>query len=150
MAESERARESDCQLPQVELLCRVRVFGLIENVLCVSKDAARILISPNNATRTEGQNVTFECNLEGRPLSTVTWWKDSTQINTSGSKYQVSQAPSSVVNSTATLTIIKATSSDEGFYQCRAENQLGSESSKAAYLTVHCKLTSWFAKIVRW
>lgn len=128
----------------------MRVFGLIENVLCVSKDAAKILISPNNATRTEGRNVTFECNLDGRPLSTVTWWKDSTEISTSASKYQVSQAPSSVVNGTATLTIINVTRSDEGLYQCRAENQFGRESSKAAYLTVNCKLISWFAKIVRW
>ena len=130
----------------------MRVFGLIENVLCVSKDAAKILIPPNNATRTEGQNVTFECNLEGRPLSKVTWWKDSTQINTSDSRYQVSQAPSSVVNSTATLTIIDVIRSDESFYQCRAENQLDSESSSAAYLMVNCKLSlnSWFAKIVRW
>lgn len=111
-------------------------------MFCVSKVAAKILISPNNATTTEGQNVTFECNLEGQPLSTVTWLKaGSTQIDTYGSsRYQVSAPPSSVVNSRATLTIINVTRSDEGFYQCRAENQLGRELSNAAYLTVNCKL----------
>lgn len=100
-----------------------------------------ILISPNNATRIEGQNVTFECNLEGQPLSIVTWWKGSTQIVTSDSRFHVSgAAPRSVDNSTVTLTITNVTRNDEGFYQCRAENQLGSHSSKGAYLIVDCKL----------
>ena len=108
-------------------------------MFCVSTDAAKILISPKNATNIEGHNVTFECNLEGQPLSTVTWWKGSTQIDTTGSRYQVSSPPS-VVNSTATLTIMSVARSDEGFYRCQAQNQLGSESSNAAYLTVDCKL----------
>ena len=109
-------------------------------MFCVSKVAANILISPNNATRNEGQNVTFECDLEGQPLSTVTWFKGSTQIDTSDNRYQDSAPSSSVVNSTATLTIINVTRSDEGFYQCRAENLLGNSLSNAAYLTVNCKL----------
>lgn len=110
------------------------------NVICVSQDAAKILIAPKNVTSIEGKSVTFECNLEGQPLSKVTWWKDSAQIDPSGSRYQLSSSPSSVVDSKVNLTITNVTRSDEGFYQCKAQNQLGSESSNPAYLTVDCKL----------
>lgn len=127
---------------KVGALCggRVHFCGLMAIVFSVSQDAAKILISPKNATSTEGQNVSLECNLEGRPLSTVTWWKGSTQIATNGGRYQVSSPPSSFVNSKVTLTIMNVARSDEGFYQCKAQNQLGSELSEAAYLTVNCKL----------
>ena len=111
----------------------------MEIVFCIYKVAAKILISPKNATRTEGQNVTFECNFEGQPLSTVTWWKGSKQIDTSSSRYHASEPPSSVINSRVELTVIGVTRSDEGFYQCRATNLLGSELSNSAYLTVNCK-----------
>lgn len=108
-------------------------------VICVSQDAAKILIDPKNVTSTEGQSAAFECNLEGQPLSKVTWWKGSTQVNTSDSRYQLS-SPSSVADSKVTLTITKVIRSDEGFYQCEAQNQLGRELSNSAYLNVNCKL----------
>lgn len=105
----------------------------------MSKDPSKILISPNNATKTEGENVTFACNFEGKPLSTVTWWNGAVQINTSSSRYHTSESPSSVVNSTSSLSIIGLTRSDEGFYRCKVDNDIGSEQSNAAYLTVNCK-----------
>ncbi|KAK3749889.1 hypothetical protein QZH41_008268, partial [Actinostola sp. cb2023] len=97
---------------------------------------AKIFISPQNDTKVEGQNVTFECSLEGKPLSVVTWWHGNTKIDTSVSRYSVS-GPPLVGNSKASLTITNVVRDDEGFYYCKANNDLGTVESDSAYLTVN-------------
>ena len=81
--------------------------------------------------------MTFECSLEGKPLSVVTWWHGNTKIE-SVSRYSVS-GPPLVSNSKASLTITNVVRDDEGFYYCKANNDLGTVESDSAYLTVNCK-----------
>ena len=99
----------------------------------------RIVISPNSVTKIERQNITFECNVEKIAQSTVTWWNGSTQIDTSGNRYKVTQ--SSAIGITVTLTIINVIRSDEGVYRCKAQNDV----SNPSFLTVNCKFVfCWF------
>ena len=101
--------------------------------------APSIKVSPQNATRNETQSVTFQCILDGKPLSSVTWFHTNGIIDTSNSaKYSVT-GPSSVNSGVASLTINNLVRGDEGFYRCEANNILGSAQSTYGYLTVNCK-----------
>jgi len=85
--------------------------------------------------------------LEGKPLSEVTWWHGNTQIDTSVSRYSVS-GPPLVSNSKASLTITKVVRGDEGFYYCKAKNELKTDVSNAAYFTVQCELIPHYCSFV--
>jgi hypothetical protein len=106
--------------------------------ILVLPDPSRIFISPQNATKNESQRVVFECNLEGKPLSSVTWWHGQIQVNTSESRYVVNN-PNELGRRTARLTIMNLLRGDEGFYRCKVDNNLHTEFSVPAYLTVQCK-----------
>lgn len=101
-------------------------------------DPSRIFVSPQNVTENENMSVVFECHLEGKPFSKVTWWYGQKQINTSHTRF-VAIAPTVFTRSLARLTIMNLTRSDEGFYRCKVENELHTEYSMSAYLTVQSK-----------
>ena len=96
-------------------------------------------------TKNETQNVTFHCTLEGKPLSTITWWHGNQMVITSDSKYTLKE-PTIETGDTASLTITNLHRNDEGSYRCNATNQLTTVISDAATLTVHCKFISLFYK----
>jgi len=117
------------------------------------QDAPSVITSPQNVTKNETQSVTFQCTVDGKPLTNVTWLFNNVTIDTSDSvKYNVS-GPSSANSSNASLTLNNLVRGQEGFYHCKAENSLGSAQSKLAYLTVNCEYNSmpfkWEANIHR-
>ena len=72
-----------------------------------------------------GVQAVFECTVLSNPPATVMWSFDSQPLNESE---RVSITPSS-------LTISNVQASDEGFYECVAENVFGS-STTSARLTI--------------
>ena len=99
-----------------------------------------ITIQPQDITVTQGQIAGFECQAENAlPSHTVTWYKDSVQLNVSAStRYFVSSV-------TGTLFIREVEISDAGLYHCVCENGAGSETSEQALLTV--ALCKWIIYI---
>ncbi|KXJ05340.1 Hemicentin-1, partial [Exaiptasia diaphana] len=101
------------------------------------EDPSKISASPKNVTKIEHQSVIFNCTVQGKPISQITWWYSNGKINTSDSaKYSVS-GHSSASSCEVSLTINSLVRSDEGTYRCKAENSLGTEYSQPAYLTVY-------------
>ena len=103
------------------------------------KVAPSVNLSTQNITRNETQSVTFQCTVDGKPLSSVTWLYNNVSINTSNSVKYIVTGPSSVNSGVASLTINNLVRGDEGFYRCKANNSLGSAQSELAFLKVNCK-----------
>ncbi|XP_048587479.1 hemicentin-2 isoform X1 [Nematostella vectensis] len=78
-------------------------------------------------TRNETDNLTLTCKLEGKPLATVLWLKDNTELEPD-SRLIITQ-PSSVDSGESTLTIINVNRHDEAYYQCRANNTVDTTTS---------------------
>lgn len=122
----------------------VALLGISCNILFfVTPDPPRIFgISPQNETKQEDHNMTFSCSLEGKPLARVTWMFNNTVIVPDSRKYIV-QNQTLVTKDTASLTIIGLNRTDQGYYTCRAQNEIGIETSEtSAFLKVLCKFTS--------
>jgi len=95
----------------------------------LSLDAPNITVHPTSEITTEGQNVTLDCTAIGEPPPTITWYKDNQLLNISGRFTQDSSS----------LTITKVSREDNGTYYCNATNNISSEVSHSALLTVYCK-----------
>ena len=98
-----------------------------------------IFAGPRNETKIEGQNVTLWCEMEGKPLASVTWQKDG-QALSDGGKIRINN-PSVVGRANSTLTITGLTRGDEGLYTCTLSNALETVTSDSSlgHLTVNCK-----------
>ena len=81
-----------------------------------------------------GDTQRFECQVIGFPTPIVSWYKDEVDI-THNPRYNIGFDPSRGV---ITLMIKNVKRSDEGCYQCRAENEEG-YATTTAYLVVRSK-----------
>ncbi|KAM6977833.1 vascular endothelial growth factor receptor 3 [Aplochiton taeniatus] len=80
--------------------------------------------SPANQTVNVTQSLTMECDVEGRPLPQLSWFKDNQPLHQmSGIQLQ---------DSNRTLSIQRVREEDAGLYTCTACNQRGCVHSSAA------------------
>lgn len=79
-----------------------------------------------------GVEVTFSCSVTGSPIPSITWLHDNNTISNSDSITIVTQEQT--INTT--LTIASVQQSDTGNYQCRAENDGGTNTSDPAMLQI--------------
>lgn len=88
---------------------------------------------PSNLSIPEGQMAAFECyGAESKPRPTVTWYKDSAQINNgtgADSRVFISEL-------SGTLFIRDVQNSDTGLYHCVVTNVAGTLTSRNTSLTV--------------
>ena len=92
--------------------------------------APNITTHPQNATVTEGENVTLSCDASGNPTPTISWTKDGSAVNSP----RVSLSPDY-----KQLTITNVNKADSGQYRCVANNSNGTVTSNAATLDIRCK-----------
>ncbi len=89
-----------------------------------------ITVQPQNITVLQGQIAAFECKAENSlPRTTVTWYKDSIQLNVLADRMYVSDV-------TGTLFIRDVGVADAGGYHCVCENGAGQVTSQVANLTL--------------
>ena len=107
-------------------------------------DAAKILGSPSPETKTETENVTLSCQYEGKPKSSVQWFKsDGTPLDPASSSRITITDTGSETSATSSLTITNLNRTDQAKYKCVVSNSIQANVSSAeAQLTVNCKLVS--------
>ena len=111
------------------------------SVLKFLSDPPRILSHPSPDTKLETETVTLTCQYEGKPKSTVTWFKDGTELVTKNSSRLTVMETGDVTSTTSSLTITNLNRTDEGKYKCQVSNSIQTNvPSTEAQLTVNCKL----------
>ncbi|XP_076758852.1 uncharacterized protein LOC143428086 isoform X1 [Xylocopa sonorina] len=95
----------------------------------VSPLAPQFTIPLNDATVQEGEKFTFQCDLIGRPVPEIVWYKDGISILNNPDYF------TTYVNGICTLTIEETFAEDSAKYTCRAFNIAGSAETSAT-LTV--------------
>lgn len=70
----------------------------------------------------KGTEVSLECEISGTPPFDVTWYKDRRQIRSS-KKYKVTAK-----NYHTSVRILNVEAADVGEYQCKAQNDVGSDT----------------------
>ena len=83
----------------------------------------------------KGETATFNCTVDGNPEPSIDWTKDNVALNITADP-DLSQSNSGKVH---LLEIQNVYRSDEGQYRCVANNSIGSATSEAGSLSVHCK-----------
>ena len=91
-----------------------------------------ITTQPQDGPVTEGDNVTLSCNASGDPLSTITWTRNGSVLNSSVPRISLGAE-------SRELTITNISRADSGEYRCVANNSEGTNISHAATLDVQCK-----------
>jgi len=97
-------------------------------------DKPEITTHPLNETKTEGDNVTFTCDVIGNPVPTISWTRDGSPVETSGNSSRIG-----ISVDKKELTITNVSRTDSGEFRCVAENSVGNETSNAAKLDVQRK-----------
>ncbi|CAH3134813.1 unnamed protein product [Porites lobata] len=106
------------------------------NVTTVASDSATLNVKyqpefsvhPQNATKIEGDNVTFTCNATGNPAPTFRWTKNGSVLTT--------DSRISLLSDGKHLTIRNVTREDSGQYVCEATNNVTTVPSDSATLNV--------------
>uniref|UniRef100_A0A8C1STH0 Neogenin 1 n=1 Tax=Cyprinus carpio TaxID=7962 RepID=A0A8C1STH0_CYPCA len=80
----------------------------------------RFLTRPSNTYAQESMDIIFECDVTGSPPPTVKWMKDGDTV-----------IPSDYFRMQHNLQVLGLVKSDEGFYQCLAENDAGNVQASA-------------------
>lgn len=85
----------------------------------------------------EGQDVVFNCLVEGNPKPSVRWTKNEEGLNLAAN----TRLSPAIINNTHTLTITDVHLTDAGQYRCLANNSVDRTTSSAATLIVeeYCK-----------
>ncbi|XP_059392497.1 neogenin isoform X3 [Carassius carassius] len=82
----------------------------------------RFLTRPSNTYAQESMDIIFECDVTGSPPPTIKWMKDGDTVIPSDYFRIVKQHD---------LQVLGLVKSDEGFYQCLAENDAGNVQASA-------------------
>jgi hypothetical protein len=92
-----------------------------------------VLTGPKNQTVLQGENVRFDCEVDGRPNPSTSWLFKNQNISTNHS-----------VLSNDSLLLYSVQNNDlwEGEYSCYAENEAGQSEKSKGYLTVHGKFVN--------
>ena len=90
---------------------------------------------PVNTVKIEGETAIFNCTVDGNPEPSIDWTKDNVTLDITADP-DLNQTKSGKVHF---LTIQNVHRSDEGQYRCVANNSIGSATSQAGSLSVHCK-----------
>ncbi|XP_012220960.1 neogenin isoform X2 [Linepithema humile] len=95
-------------------------LGLISSDIDEESNAPVFIAQPLQQVAVEGSAVTLECAANGNPKPTILWLKDGVALDltSSDSRYREVAASS--------LMITQVRESDQGSYQCRAENDVDS------------------------
>ena len=117
----------------LSLVCSPRVFFFKFYFLIIV--APVITTQPQDGPVTEGDNVTLSCNVSGDPLSTITWTRNGSVLNSSVPRISLGAE-------SRELTITNISRTDSGEYRCVANNSEGNVTSVAATLDVQCEYTS--------
>lgn len=80
----------------------------------------------------EGDDVVFQCVVEGNPKPSVRWTKNEEELNITAN----SRLNPAARNNTYNLTITDVQPTDAGQYRCLASNSVGQTTSSAGKLTV--------------
>ncbi|XP_038208120.1 obscurin isoform X3 [Zerene cesonia] len=96
----------------------------------------RITKSLVDMTVDEGQTLKLEVEVEGCPEPRVKWYKDGKEVTTDA-RIKIERDTQRLENYNLTVTLIKE--EDGGEYEVRAENEMGSVSSKST-VTVHSRV----------
>jgi Down syndrome cell adhesion molecule len=75
-----------------------------------------------------GNPISINCDANGYPKPTITWFKG---------KNKASKEFQAIVLRNNTLTVNFATTDDEGFYMCQANNEIGNGLKKIVYVNVN-------------
>ena len=113
-------------LPSVLLIKRLLYYCSVSLFIT---DQPEFSVHPQNATKIEGDNVTFTCNATGNPAPTFRWTRNGSVLTT-GLSLDGKQ-----------LTITNVTREDSGQYVCEATNNVTTVPSNSATLNVQCKIT---------
>ena len=117
-------------LPSVLLIKRLLYYCSVSLFIT---DQPEFSLHPQNATKIEGDNVTFSCNATGNPAPTFRWTKNGSVLTTS--------SRISLSSDGKQLTVTNVTREDSGQYVCEATNNVTTVASDSATLNVKCKIT---------
>ena len=103
--------------------------------ICVVLDAPEFTKHPEDIVEIEGQDVVFNCSVEGDPQPNIKWTRNNKTLDTEAN----SKLTTSSSGKTHSLRIQVVHRSDEGQYRCVANNSIGNIISTAGTLKVHCE-----------
>lgn len=72
-----------------------------------------------------GESATFKCHITGSAPMKITWTRDNREIRPGGN-YKMT-----LVENTASLTVLKVGKGDAGLYTCTASNSVGKDACAA-------------------
>lgn len=72
-----------------------------------------------------GESATFKCHMTGSAPMRITWTRDNREIRPGGN-YKMT-----LVENTASLTVLKVGKGDAGLYTCTASNSVGKDACAA-------------------
>lgn len=97
----------------------------------VPRGFPRFITVPHMQGVEKGRTAVIPCRATGDPDPVVTWFKDMMPVDLSNPRYSIIQG--------ASLQVLNTEESDQGHYECVAENSVGTEYSNPAALYVKCK-----------
>ena len=85
-----------------------------------------IIPKPINVSASVGDSVSINCSASGRPLPSLSWYKDEVQLDISG-RITITDYVINFTHIDSVLTVSSVTYDDEGVYTCNATNTLPNE-----------------------
>uniref|UniRef100_A0A8C0EM19 Ig-like domain-containing protein n=1 Tax=Bubo bubo TaxID=30461 RepID=A0A8C0EM19_BUBBB len=82
-------------------------------------------IKPVSIDVARGESATFKCHMTGSAPIRITWTRDNREIRPGGN-YKMT-----LVENTASLTVLKVSKGDAGLYTCTASNSVGKDACAA-------------------
>ncbi|KAK7094973.1 hypothetical protein V1264_006443 [Littorina saxatilis] len=105
-----------------------------QSILTINSEPT-FLIEPKNQTVDEGDMVTFDCTADGQPRPDMYWWKETTELKSTG---RVTILPNN------SLRIVATQLDDSGLYRCFASNPLGKTFVETVLkVVVHGRYSDW-------
>ena len=110
----------------------------LKSYLIVFLDPPTVTVPEREYVVEVGNEITLECGVEANPPASTAYWRklvngEWIDVDTSVSRY----SPVSLFS--PSLTITNVDTSEEGTYQCFADNEVGTGASQQTSLRVTCK-----------